>query len=149
MQSESSEERWRVVTHDGSSNLKPRQSIAEGEMARPQQNLVSKRISKHTRARVLERDRYTCQLCGAALGDDDDQNPGRPVRLQIGHVVDRLHGGTDEPSNLRTLCSACKQGAKGILQEPPSWSWLLGQIRKAPDADQRKALDWLNKKFKG
>lgn len=86
-------------------------------------------------------------MCGAGAGDPDDQNPDRAVRLHVGHIVDRSHGGKDELSNLRALCSTCNQGAKNIVQEPPSWTWLLGQIRRAPVADQRAALRWLKQKF--
>ena len=102
-------------------------------------------MSNLTRARVLERNGYTCQMCGAGAGDKDDT--GRAVRLHIGHIVDRSHGGTDALSNLRALCSRCNQGAKNIAQEPPTWTWLLAQIRRATIEDQQKALEWLRGKF--
>ena len=35
------------------------------------------------------------------------------------HIVDRDHGGRDELSNLRALCSTCNQGAKNHAREPP------------------------------
>lgn len=141
------EEGWQIKTHNDRSDLKPGQYVLEDVSVQPQQYLFARRISKRVRAQVLERNGYTCQMCGAAAGDDDEQNPGRQVRLHIGHIVDRSHGGTDEPSNLRALCSACNQGAKNIVQEPPSWTWLLAQIRRAPVADQQRALEWLLKKF--
>ena len=80
---------------------------------------------------MLERNGYTCQMCGARAGDPDDQNPGRCVRLHIGHIVDPSHGGKDEPSNLRALCSTFNQGAENIVREPPSRTWLLGQLKRA------------------
>ena len=69
------------------------------------------------------------------------------ARLHIGHIKDRSHGGKDELSNLRALCSDCNQGAKNLVQEPPSRTWLLGQLRRATQDDQRAALDWLKRKF--
>ena len=90
---------------------------------------------------------YTCQMCGAGAGDPDEQNPKQQVRLHIGHIVDRSLGGSDHPSNLRALCSTCNQGAKNLVQEPPSWAWLLSQLRRASVSDQKKALQWLTKKL--
>ena len=135
------------MTYDDGSHLKPGQTISAEETDSPHQNAFAERISERISTRVLERDRYTCQMCGAAVGDNDDQNPGTPVRLHVGHIVDRSHGGTDEPSNLRALCSACYEGAKHLTKEAPSWTWLRAQIRRAPVADQRRVLDSLRKKF--
>ncbi len=104
-----------------------------------------KPISARLRAQVLERNGYTCQMCGIGAGDEMDD--GRRARLHVGHIVDRDHGGRDELSNLRALCSVCNQGAKNHTQEPPSWTWLLGQLRRATQDDQRAALDWLKHKF--
>ena len=42
----------------------------------------------------------------------------------------------------------CNQGAKNITIEPPSWVWLLSQIKRARVDDQRQALAWLERKFK-
>ena len=107
----------------------------------------SRAISQRLRAEVLERNGYTCQMCGAGAGDPDPDSPTRRVRLHIGHIIDHDHGGKTEKSNLRALCSTCNQGAKNTVQEPPRWTWLLSQIRRASVADQKKALDWLERKF--
>ena len=104
-------------------------------------------ISARVRAQVLERNGYTCQMCGAGPGDTDELNPARKVRLHIGHIRDKSHGGLDELSNLRALCSTCNQGAKNVVQEPPSHAWLLSQLRRTSVADQKAALDWLLRKF--
>jgi 5-methylcytosine-specific restriction endonuclease McrA len=66
---------------------------------------------KRMRAVVLERDGYRC----TAL---DCSTPGRGVggRLIVDHVAERRQGGTDHPSNLRTLCPTCdnrRHGRKG------------------------------------
>ena len=56
-------------------------------------------------------------------------------------------GGTDDPSNLRALCSVCNEGAANLTLGRPSHEKLLIQIRRATGADQLKVLEWLVKKF--
>ena len=75
---------------------------------------------------------------------DIDPHTGRKVRLHIGHIVDKSLGGKDELSNLRTLCSTCNQGAKNITPEKPSLVWLLSQVRRATESDQKAVRDWLD-----
>jgi len=53
------------------------------------------------RRKVLERDGYKCQDCGKCLKD-------KPSWFtEVHHVVPRCKGGTDHPSNLKTLCVVC------------------------------------------
>ncbi|MER6382081.1 HNH endonuclease [Streptomyces sp. NPDC001118] len=47
------------------------------------------------RARVLARDRFTCQQCGAH------------ERLEVDHIVSVARGGSWEPDNLWVLCKPC------------------------------------------
>ena len=137
-------EGWRIATNNDRADLKPGQYILEDKTP-PKAYRFEKPISARLRAHVLERNGYTCQMCGAGAGDPMED--GRKARLHIGHIVDRDHGGKDDASNLRALCSACNQGAKNLVQEPPSWTWLLGQLRRAKQDDQRAALEWLKRKF--
>jgi 5-methylcytosine-specific restriction endonuclease McrA len=85
-------------------------------------------------------------MCGLCPGDIDPDT-GRKVRLHIGHVVDKSLGGKDELSNLRALCSTCNQGAKNITAEKPTTVWLLAQVRRSGQAEQRAVYSWLRKKF--
>ncbi len=100
------------------------------------------------RAEVLDRNGFTCQMCGLTPGDIDPAT-GRKVRLHLGHVKDKSLGGKDELSNLRALCSTCNQGAKNITGEKPTGIWLLSQIRRAGQDEQRAVFEWLQKKFGG
>ena len=139
------EEGWPIITNNDDSNLKPGEYRLTAAPPRPGTYQFTRPISARIRAQVLERNGFTCQMCGAAAGDRSEC--GRAIRLHIGHIVDRSHGGQDTLSNLRALCSDCNQGAKNLTAEPPSWTWLLAQIRRATVGDQQKALQWLQRKF--
>lgn len=104
-------------------------------------------VSKPHRAYILSQAELFCEMCGVAPGDIDDLT-GEKARFHIGHIVNKNLGGKDELSNLRTLCSTCNQGAKNITTEKPSSIWLLSQVRRAGQEEQRAVLNWLLKKFK-
>lgn len=139
------DEGWKIITHNDSAALKPGQYILAEKP--PEKSLVFTRgISKKLRAEVLDRNGSTCQMCGLTPGEIDPET-GRKARLHLGHIKDKSLGGKDELSNLRALCSTCNQGAKNITSEKPSKIWLLSQIRRAGQDEQRAAFDWLRTKF--
>ena len=135
---------WKIRTNNDRNDLRPGEYVLEDPT--PPAYVVSHSLSNRTRAQVLERNGYTCQMCGVGAGEPMDD--GRPATLHIGHIVDRSHGGTDVLGNLRALCRACNQGAKNLVQEPPTYTWLLSQVRRAPVDDQRAILEWLRAKFR-
>lgn len=53
---------------------------------------------ENTKAMVLNRDNYTCQYC---------KGKHRDSKLEVHHIVFRSQGGSDEESNLITLCHTC------------------------------------------
>lgn len=140
------QEGWPILSHHDSIDLKPGQYLLRERPPEKPSVIISPAISARLRAAVLDRNGFTCQMCGLAPGDIDPST-GRKVRLHIGHIKDRSHGGKDELSNLRALCSTCNQGAKNIMTEKPSIIWLLTQIRRAGIDEQRAVCDWLRKKF--
>jgi len=140
------DEKWPILTHNDRADLKPGQYVLTGLPPEKTGVSFSRPISARIRAEVLDRNGFTCQMCGLTPGDIDPAT-GRKVRLHIGHIKDKSLGGLDELSNLRALCSTCNQGAKNITSEKPTWIWLLAQIRRAGQDDQRAAFDWLQKKF--
>jgi 5-methylcytosine-specific restriction endonuclease McrA len=85
--------------------------------------------------------------CGAVAGEQHPYDPTRKTRLHIGHIVDKTMGGSDDPANLRALCSVCNEGAKNLTLERPSAQKLLIQIRRANGGDQLAVLDWLMTKY--
>ncbi|MEO5643185.1 MAG: HNH endonuclease [Bacteroidia bacterium] len=141
------EEGWKILSHLDNSNLKPGQYLLLEKPNINDSKGLSRGISSKLRAEVLDRDGFTCQMCGLTPGNVDPAT-GRKVRLHIGHIKDKSLGGKEELSNLRTLCSTCNQGGKNITSEKPSTIWLLSQIRRAGQDEQKAVLAWLLKKFK-
>jgi hypothetical protein len=86
-------------------------------------------------------------MCGASDGEPHPDDNGRPTRLQIGHIIRKCIGGSDEPSNLRAVCSVCNDGARNLIFEPPSLQKLLIQVRRATGADHIEILRWLVRKY--
>jgi len=140
------EEGWPILTHNDTTTLKPGQYLLR-DAPPTHSNVAFKRgISAKLRAEVIDRNGFTCQMCGLTPGDIDPET-GRKVRLHVGHIVDKSLGGKDELSNLRALCSTCNQGAKNITSEKPTGIWLLSQVRRAGQDEQRAVYAWLRTKF--
>lgn len=53
---------------------------------------------ENTKAKVLNRDSYTCQCCKGKKKDS---------KLEVHHIIFRSQGGSDEEDNLITLCHTC------------------------------------------
>jgi hypothetical protein len=138
------EEGYRILTHNDRAELKPGQYLLETAKPDP---AFERSISKELRSLILDRNGFTCQMCGAGGGEPHPHDPSRKTRLHIGHIVDKSMGGSDDPSNLRTACSICNEGASNITPDRPSLIKLKAQVRKATSADQRILRDWLNEKF--
>ncbi len=138
------EEGFVILSHNDLSELKPGQYRLDDPKPQP---AFSRDISKETRAIVLDRNGFTCQQCGAVAGEPHPYDSSRKTRLQIAHTVDKSAGGSDEPSNLRALCSVCNEGLANVKIVPPSQRDLLVQIRRATVNDQRVVLEWLRRKF--
>lgn len=103
--------RMRELTEDG---WQIESSIDNAELAPGAYRLKSlerlpprSRQAIKLRHRILERDGYSCQDCGASPRSG-------PVQLQVHHVKFVQHGGTNAPSNLRTLCSNCHAGVHAV-----------------------------------
>lgn len=64
-----------------------------------QTNNQRKLMTKDLRKAIMERDNYTCQICGKYMPDG--------IGLQIDHIIPVSKGGKTIPSNLQVLCSKC------------------------------------------
>ena len=136
-------EGYDIQTHTDRDDLKPGEYILVSATPRP---TFSESISKETRAFVLDRNGFTCQMCGAAAGERHPDD-GRTVRLHIGHIVDRSKDGPADASNLRALCRLCNEGARNLTLDPPRYATLLAQVRRAKRDDQLKVFEWLQNRF--
>lgn len=138
------EEGYKILSHNDRSDLKPGQYILLDAKPEP---AFARDISKETRALVLDRNGFTCQMCGAAAGEAHPYDPLRKTRLHLGHILDKSHGGTDDISNLRAICSVCNEGAANITMDRPSAIKLLSQLRRGKSEDQLEVHKWLLEKF--
>jgi 5-methylcytosine-specific restriction endonuclease McrA len=60
------------------------------------------KMSTAQRARIINRDNSTCQMCGSKVSDG--------VTLHVDHIVPVSRGGLTLDDNLRTLCQECNLG---------------------------------------
>lgn len=60
-------------------------------------------IPDSVRKYVLQRDNYQCQSCGKTE---------QKTKLNIDHIIPLATGGSNDISNLQTLCSHCNQKKK-------------------------------------
>jgi len=138
------EEGFRILTHNDRAEMKPGQYLLLTATPEP---AFERGISKETRSIVLDRNGFTCQMCGAGAGEPHPTDPSRKTRLHLGHIIDKSMGGNDNPSNLRAVCSVCNEGASNITPDRPSLIKLKAQIRKARGDDQLALLRWLIEKY--
>ncbi len=61
----------------------------------------SRYIPKSVRVSVLNRDNYKCVFCGRS---------SKKVELEVDHIVPFSKGGSNDISNLQTLCFDCNRG---------------------------------------
>ena len=138
------EEGYQILSHKDRADLKPGQYLLETAKRVP---AFTRGISKETRAFVLERNGYTCQMCGLGASDPDPFNATRKVRLVMGHIIDKVKGGSDDPGNLRAVCSSCNEGLQNSAPAKPDRLNLMKTIRRAKVEDQLHALEWLETKY--
>lgn len=65
---------------------------------------TSRNISDRMRFRILVRDGFTCQSCGASPLNE------RGVELHVDHIIPWSKGGETEDENLEVKCSRCNLG---------------------------------------
>lgn len=136
------EEGMQILSHVDRHDLKPGEYILETLDRLP---AIERAISPQLRIEILERNGFTCQICGAGAGDPDPYNSSRKVRLHVDHKIPISQGGTNDKSNLWVVCSTCNQGKANIQMQSEGTLNLLARIRKAPRSVQREIYEALKK----
>ncbi|MGW0062497.1 HNH endonuclease [Streptosporangium sandarakinum] len=101
------EEGWQIVSSVDDPSLPP------GSYRLPTLAKSPPRVRQAIKLRykILERDKQTCQDCGAV--------PGQGVALQVHHVLPVHQGGDNDERNLVTLCSHCHGGRHALMGDSP------------------------------
>ncbi len=138
------EEGMQIQSYKDRIDLKPNEYVLASLKRLP---AIERGIPNQLRMEILERNGFTCQLCGRTGGDADPADPARKVRLVIDHETPIEQGGTNDKSNLRVLCTACNQ-AKANIQPPTETAKnLLARIRKQSRSVQKEVYEALQLKF--
>jgi hypothetical protein len=126
-------------------NLKPNEYLIETLKPLP---VIARDISDKLRRQILERNGYTCQVCGAGAGEESLCEPGKKCRLEIDHTIPISQGGTDEEHNLRAVCVWYNKD-KSNLKVPTSRDAIsaMALIRRQPRDVQLEVYEFLAKKF--
>jgi len=134
-----------IVTHNDRADLKPNEYILEAMELRP---AIARGISDKLRRQILERNGFTCQVCGAGASEESGCAPGKKCRLQIDHILPISQGGTDSEHNLRAVCVYYNKGKADVIR-PASGQAIsaLAVIRKLPRDVQLEVYRFLAKKF--
>lgn len=134
------DEGMQIHTHHDRDDLKPGQYMLVSRKRIPR---IGHSIDARQRARILERNGYTCQMCGRGPDDEDPLDPTRKVKLHIDHIDP---DGPPEDHNLRVCCSTCNAGRSNLMVSQPTIR-LLTQVRRAPRAQQQELYLYLKRKF--
>lgn len=67
--------------------------------------LTSKEEIGPVRAKVMERDKWTCQVCGARVSDDYFET--HPLKAELHHVNNKTWNRCDCLHNLQAICHKC------------------------------------------
>lgn len=80
---------------------------AQRRFVQEQRRLMTDKL----RYKVMERDGFRCQICGATQADG--------YKLHVDHIYPVSKGGKTEMSNLRTLCERCNMGKGSDIENVP------------------------------
>jgi len=102
------EEGYQILTHNDRSDLTPGQYLLLNPKPVP---AFERGISKETRALVIDRNGFTCQMCGAAAGEPHPADPARKDAVAHRPHCGQVHG-RKRRSGHRFRNSASRSGAR-------------------------------------
>jgi 5-methylcytosine-specific restriction endonuclease McrA len=88
---------------------------------------LRKAISERVRYEVFSRDDSRCQSCGRGVADG--------IKLVVDHMLPVDWGGTNEITNLQTLCEECNQGKQAWFKTIPPQN--MKDVIDKPTVEQR------------
>lgn len=148
------EDGYDIINHNDNEKsgkkLKPDEWILISLEPNPEK-IRSRGVNKRIRFEVLERDNYTCQICGLEQGDDDPFRPGHKISLHIGHIKAHKRKNNEEninkeltPDDFITMCNVCNEGAKN---NDIKIITLLDKVKKAPKNEKILIYEYLKKEL--
>ncbi len=91
---------WDVISREvPEAVLKHNKIVNDGALTKSSSKKRSRYISKEVKEMVKRRDNYQCVRCG--------KKQAWNVQLHVDHIVPFAKGGSNDPSNLQTLCASC------------------------------------------
>lgn len=99
---------------------------------------------ENVKAYVFDRDRYTCQVCGAKAGTV--RKNGTTVKLKAHHIEFRSKGATDNPDRMASVCDGChtlKAHQKGGIL----YQWMLDNKKYSRGYRDAAAMNILRKRM--
>lgn len=134
-----------ILSHNDREGLKPNQYLLETLELRP---VISGGISAKLRRHILDRNGFTCQVCGAGASEMSGCEEGKRCRLQIDHIIPLDQGGTDDKDNLRAVCVWYNKDKSNLKVPKLSEAInILALVRRQPRDVQRKVYEFLARKF--
>jgi len=134
----------KIRSHVDRADLKPGEYLLESLDLDP---AIERSVSLQLRNLILERNGFTCTLCGASSHDYDDLDPTKKVRLHIDHIIPLSQGGTNDVENLRVLCSNCNQGRANVTTLSETSVNILARLRKSSRMVRMEVFEALKKEF--
>ena len=116
----------------------------QSEYEKPLRPSASLREGRNFRAKVLWRDKYVCQHCGAK------------EELNAHHIRSRINGGTNTPKNGITLCKKCHEelhaGEWTLKKKPVTFKypmhlmqgkWYIYELLSNLGLDVKRCVGWM------
>jgi 5-methylcytosine-specific restriction endonuclease McrA len=93
------------------------EGVSEPQSKRKKSNRVG--IGPKIRHEIFLRDCFTCQQCGAS------PRKNQSVAIEVDHIMPVSKGGTNDKSNLQTLCDVCNSGKGNSVQASLNDPWFV------------------------
>ncbi|MBL4810753.1 MAG: HNH endonuclease [Phycisphaerales bacterium] len=139
------EEGMQILTHNDRDSLAPGEYLIETLTRLP---VISRGISGKMRLYILDRNGFTCQVCGAGAGEESGCELGKKCRLQIDHTVPISQGGTDDENNLRAVCVGYNKDKSNLkVSTSRDAISVMVLLRRQPRDVQLEIYQFLKKKF--